>query len=724
MIQNKRLCVLTTLLVALSLLAFANVPQAVAQYMATDVLVYGGPEPQNEVSIAVNPLNPNNIVVGFNDIISPTTPFRAIPSYAYSTDGGATWTYGGGLPRGTLTFEPFCDPWLAFDSSGYLYYVALSGDPPDYDDNHEVFVSVAAPDASGMVGPLGFGNPQIVDAGARPNDKPAIAVDTTGGLHDGNIYVVWARSPGTVGVNGFRIWFRRGTRTPGTTTITWDPAQQVGPSTFTQGPQVAVGPNGEVYVAYQRQTSVGLSSADAQLLSYSTDGGSTFTTNIFVSSITPVNFNVPPLRWDGRGWARHTSFPTLGASPTTGTIFIAWADRRNGDDDILLSRSTDGGNTWLATPKRVNTDALGNGKDQWHPALTVNSLGTLWIIFYDRRDDPINEATMLYAAKSTDEGVTFTNWHVSDIATNPDAFLYWASGSLGDYVGIDSVGSWTYVSWGDGRNGNPGPPPDYNSDVYFDKWVELYFIIDWGWLIERYRPISFIPPWRRPIRIPVRLFPINGFKDMVSLRAEGVPLFADYYFDNATGVPPFETALNIIVGEDFEEGTYEVKIIASSDNITRTQSIEVVLTTTPYILLETMIASPGDIVTLEGHGFTADSFFDVFFNGELLKTDQVDAEGMISTQIKVPADTPDGVYTVLVRDEEGIEASATLSTPIKMLEEKEGGTFRPPVGGVVVPTDNAVASVEPLPSWIFICSTVSTVATVALVVKKRKRQPR
>ena len=182
---------------------------------------------------------------------------------------------------------------------------------------------------------------------------------------DGNIYVVWAyNTAGTVNSDGFRIFLRRGQRTADTTTITWSAAQQVGPDNFTQGPQVAVGPSGQVYVAYQNQSSASLITATSQLFSYSTDGGTTFTTGVFVSSVTPVNWYLS----GAYHWARHMSFPTLGVSPKTGTIFLAWADRRNGDDDILLSKSTDGGSSWLSTPVRVNRDSSGNGVDQWHPA--------------------------------------------------------------------------------------------------------------------------------------------------------------------------------------------------------------------------------------------------------------------------------------------------------------------------------------------------------------------
>jgi|GEM_PF-2401314 len=650
----------------------------------SDIQVYDNSEAQNEVSIAVNPLNTSNIVVGFNDYTSGTWE----PSYAYSVNNGTDWTYGGALPQGTLAWPPYCDPWLAFDNDGYLYYVALSNTPAGV--NGEIFVCVAEPDDDGMVGPLGFSIPQIVDAGARPNDKPAIAVDKTGGTYDGNIYVVWARNTvGTVNSDGFRIFLRRGERTAETTAITWSAAQQVGPENFTQGAQVAIGPNGQVYVAYQNQSSAGLSTATSQLFSYSTDGGDTFTSGVFVSSVTSVNQYLS----GPYAWARHASFPTLGVNPKTGTIFIAWADRRNGDDDILLSKSTDGGVSWLSSPVRVNTDTSGNGADQWHPALTVNSLGNIHIIFYDRRDDPNNEFTMLYHASSNDAGSTFSDSAMSDVATDPDLFTPNPSHSLGDYVGITSIGTSVYASWGDGRNANAAPK-DFNSDVYFESLTEVSFkpyttpLI--AYLKELQRPIYIFeypptlpdpppPPW--PIHVSTRILPVGGFKGLVNLtaiggyRPDGSLLDIDYTFEKSYGEPPFETDFTF-TAKNAIEGINTVNILARFGEDAVVIPVEFLVTSTPYLLPEVTMTNPGEEIKLEGNGFTRDSVFDIFFDDKLLETGQTNADGKLSTTFRIPKDTQDGLHTIIVRDAEGIESSTSLRTPVMETEsEREEPTY-------------------------------------------------
>ena len=175
-----------------------------------------------------------------------------------------------------------------------------------------------------------------------------------------------------------------------------------------------------------------------------------------------------------------------------------------------------------------------------------------------------------------------------------------------------------------------------------------------------------------------------GFNAPVELWAEGIPDGAIGYFDEY-GVPPFETIFNLEFDDSVKEGTYDVKIFAGYGQEVSSASVEIVVTNTPYILLGTTIANPEDVVTLEGHGFAADSFFDVFFDGKPLKTGKTDSVGVISTEIEIPSDTPDGRHTVLVKDTTngGVSApttaSATLITPLGNPEEAEECAYELPL---------------------------------------------
>jgi outer membrane protein assembly factor BamB len=474
------------------------------------------------------------------------------------------------------------------------------------------------------------------------------------------------------------MWFRRGRRT-GPTTITWsEEGFQVSPSTelYTQMPQVAVGPDGEVYVAYLRMTSSSIPDADAIQLSRSLSGGApgTWTTGIPVSSVDAVEWFVDNT-WRG---ARHASAPSLCVSQTTGTILVAWTDDRNGDDDILLSRSEDGGDSWLPSPIRVNDDTLGNGNDQLHPAAVVSSAGVLDVVFYDRRDDPANTLFNIYLARSWDEGDSWDNYIITDEPTDPAVFRG-NQGGLGDYIGIASTTTSMYqdrtlMAWADGRVGTSWPS-DLNTDIFFDSQniskllFEPYFVIYTGASPIR----SYVPLWLHPIEVPIQIIPIYDFQDQVELSVTGLPTGAQYYFDNSSGIPPFETNLHILLNPEVSEGRYEFNIRGSSDKRTINKLVEMELTNVPYIVLETVYANPEQTIGLIGRGFTPDSSYSVFFDGEKIQSGIVTSVGSLSTDIQVPGNAKEGEYEVTVVDDEGVQASAFLLT-LQIEEEEEEPT--------------------------------------------------
>lgn len=123
----------------------------------------------------------------------------------------------------------------------------------------------------------------------------------------------------------------------------------------------------------------------------------------------------------------------ISTGPNRGTIYINWTDERNNigseqDVDVWLTKSTDGGNTWIP-PRRVNNDAP--GKQQFFTWMTIDQVtGYLWFVFYDRRDYP-DKRTDVYMAVSKDGGETFENFKVSESPFIPNANVF-----FGDYTGI------------------------------------------------------------------------------------------------------------------------------------------------------------------------------------------------------------------------------------------------------------------------------------------------
>src|SRR5262245_39129074 len=75
----------------------------------------------NEPSIAVNPTNPSNIVIGWRQFDSVTSSYRQA-GWAYNFDGGHTWTFPGTLEPGAFRSDPSLDA----DLQGTFYYQSLT----------------------------------------------------------------------------------------------------------------------------------------------------------------------------------------------------------------------------------------------------------------------------------------------------------------------------------------------------------------------------------------------------------------------------------------------------------------------------------------------------------------------------------------------------------------------------------------------------------------------
>ena len=91
---------------------------------------------------------------------------------------------------------------------------------------------------------------------------------------------------------------------------------------------------------------------------------------------------------DGLTREDHTGFsnqwrPALAADSATGRVYAVWQDHREGNNDIYLSYSDDGGTSWAGN---VRVDDTGGGpSNQTSPVVTVAG-GTLTVLWQDDRD--------------------------------------------------------------------------------------------------------------------------------------------------------------------------------------------------------------------------------------------------------------------------------------------------------------------------------------------------
>jgi NOL1/NOP2/fmu family ribosome biogenesis protein len=112
----------------------------------------------------------------------------------------------------------------------------------------------------------------------------------------------------------------------------------------------------------------------------------------------------------------------LSNGPNRGNLYLCWSDERNGDVDVFVSSSSDGGDHWTEAV-RVNNDE--GHAHQFFPWMTVDVVtGNLYAVFYDRRNYT-DYNTDVYLASSNDGGKTWTNERISEkpFESNAGVFL-------------------------------------------------------------------------------------------------------------------------------------------------------------------------------------------------------------------------------------------------------------------------------------------------------------
>ncbi len=399
-----------------------------------------GGQLQNEEMVCINPTNLNNAVAIWRDF---RLGYRRV-GIGYTFDGGQTWH------DTLLVVMPYpwqSDPVLWVDRNGVFYAGTLS-----------LYTGgTSQPSAIGFQrstdGGVSWSAP-VYAVADQPNvfeDKEWLAMDQTGGVGDGNIYIVWSR------------FFDNLTRTQIMAVRTTDGGQTfsapLGVSNngndYVQWPVAAVGAGGVVYIAWYQQ-----SASPRIAFGYSSDYGQTY-----VPQTTAFNLNSTLRELNGG----ILSFPypamvcdTDSTSPYYGNIYIIYADGQN-DWDIWMRRSTDGGMSW-SSPVRINDDTFGNQRDQFHPWVAIDR-GILHVCFFDRRDDPQNLLYNLYYTRSTDGGRTWEiNHRISTVSSDPsDARL---AGLLGEYIGISAFQGDVQMAWTDTRN--------FNQDVFSARIRALF----------------------------------------------------------------------------------------------------------------------------------------------------------------------------------------------------------------------------------------------------------
>jgi hypothetical protein len=385
-----------------------------------------------EVSVAIDPTNPDHLVAASQGALKK---HPGVGCLAYVTqDAGRTWKT---VPRPNARGVEHGDDALTFTAEGLAVHACISFTGIRVErpkKAHTGIVTFSSRDG------LTWGEQVAVVEhfnSVEPfEDKPWLRADRSPDSHGkGNVYVVWTRFDvygSEKPEHKSHVYFSRSLDLGMTFSVPLKisdvPGDALDKSDTVMGACPAVGPHGEVYAAWAGPGGIFFTS--------STDYGFKFGKTRLITDSAMWEFPVK-----GLGRANGCAFLSADISrgKDRGSLYVTWGDTRNGDPDVFLIVSRDGGQTW-SKPQRVNNDP--KGKEQWFPTLSVDPVdGSVNVAYYDRaaRDGTLTDLTL---ARSVDGGRTFVHHKL-----NPEAYDLDKVGFFGDYIGLDSFAGRVAVLW-------------------------------------------------------------------------------------------------------------------------------------------------------------------------------------------------------------------------------------------------------------------------------------
>jgi hypothetical protein len=370
----------------------------------------------NEISIAINPTDPYNVVVGAN-----------LKQLWYTTDMGNTWISSSISSQNGV----WGDPALEFDAKGNVYYAHLS--------NSEFWLDRIVIQRSTDGGKSWDMDKGIGYNGVTQHDKEWIVADILPeSPRFGNLYTTWTE---------FDLY---GSEDPGDSTrILFSSSESSGEfwsepivisdvsgncidlDETVEGAVPCTGPNGEIYVSWSGPLGI--------MFDKSLDGGFSFGKDIFVTD--------QPGGWtyDIPNYKRCNGLPVtacdISNSQYKGRIYILYSAQVSSiNTNVYLTMSDDGGETW-SQPKDIS-DAYGDSH-QFMAWMDVDPItGYIYAAYYDNRNYEDNSKSDIYLSVSKDGGETFQVMKINALPIVPNSEYF-----LGDYLGIDSYDGNVWIAW-------------------------------------------------------------------------------------------------------------------------------------------------------------------------------------------------------------------------------------------------------------------------------------
>ncbi len=385
--------------------------------------------PFTEPSIAVNPMNPQQVVGVFQDNVHA----------AYSQDAGHTWQLAENVdPK---NYRVSGDVSVAFDNQGHAFVCYIAFDKLGTFNywargatRNGIFVRRSLDGGKTWEADHFPVAEQSSSPGIPFEDKPYIVADNSKSRYAGNLYVGWTRWR----LADSQMVLSRSTDDGKTWSqpveIDAHPGLPRDDNGAAEGFDGVVGADGALYAIWSQDDDI--------MFTESRDGGKTFTKVRPAIHTAPIMYAIDTLD-------RANGFPQIAIDPKGKRLYVTWSDYRNGDLDVFLAASDDRGKHW-SPPVRVNNDPVHNGAEQFFQWLAVDPTdGSIDVIFYDRRRDPANRKQIVVLARSTDGGKTFNNYAWTDQPFEAGGVFF------GDYSGIAAYGGRVYGTWTE----KPAPPP-------------------------------------------------------------------------------------------------------------------------------------------------------------------------------------------------------------------------------------------------------------------------
>jgi len=440
----------------------------------------------NETSIAIDPLNPNRIVIGWRQFDTVNSNFRQAGN-GFSLDGGLTWTFPGVLDPGVFRSDPVLD----FDSEGNFYYNSLAS---GFDcDVYKI---------------TNGGNDWGLPVPARGGDKQWMRIDRTSGIGEGNNYSYW--NAAFSNCNGAFTRSSDGSNTF-EECILIDGAPVWG--------TLAVDSQGTLYIT-------GTSNSGIVLIK--STSAKNPAEDVIWESLTQVDLDgdldvqvaVNPAGLMGQAWVD----VDISNGPGKDNVYVAASVLRHSNNDpgdVMFAKSTDGGNTF-EPPIRINTDT-GTNSYQWFGTMSVAPNGRIDIIWLDTRDATNGIDSVLYYSFSEDQGET---WSVNDPISEPfdPSVGYPNQGKMGDYFDMVSTNDYAHLAWANTINGG--------QDVYYTRISPAGILNVADFTTDSFQFISYPNPFtdettlqfklEKPEKVLIEVFDIRGRKLITLLNDEVV----------------------------------------------------------------------------------------------------------------------------------------------------------------------------------------------------------